>query len=189
MKRSLLLITLAMIATVSFAQITWNVKAGMNVSNYWGDDPDTDAKIGYRIGAGLEYSFTDMFSIQPSLFVASKGAKGDEFGYDVTINAIYLEAPVLGAARFRFHNDNAIVVAAGPYMAYGIGGKAKAAGEKISTFGDLDAERFDLGLCSGVTFEFGKFNVGLQGQFGLIEVYDGSDARNINMSIMVGYTF
>ncbi|NDV83674.1 porin family protein [Bacteroides sp. 51] len=185
MKRSLLLITLAMIATVSFAQLTWNVKGGMTVSNYWGDDPDTDAKIGYRIGGGLEYAFTDIFSLQPSLFIASKGAKAD----GLKINQVYLEAPVLGAARFRFQNDMAIVVAAGGYMAYGIGGKTKWGENSENTFGDGGLDRFDLGLASGVTLEFGKFNVGMDGQMGLIEPIDGMDARNLSMTIAVGYRF
>lgn len=189
MKRSLLLIALAMIATVSYAQLTWNVKAGMTINNYWGDDLDTNAKIGYRFGGGAEYAFTDIFSIQPSLYIASKGAKGKGVDKGMKFNPIYLESPVLGAARFRFQNDMAIVVAAGGYWAYGIGGKAKYRGNSESIFGDLDAERFDLGLASAVTLEFGKFTVGMDGQIGLIEIYDDMDARNISMSISVGYKF
>jgi len=50
-------------------------------------------------------------------------------------------------------------------------------------------ERFDIGLGSGVAFEFGHMNVSLDGQFGLIELMDHSDARNLSLSIGVGYRF
>ena len=189
MKKSVLLILFAMIVSTSFAQVTWNVKAGMNVSSYWDEDADTKSKVGFRIGGGMEYAFTEMFSLQPSVFVTSKGVKGKGVVKGVTINQVYLETPVMFAVRFKFENDMAIVVSAGSYFAYGIAGKMKLGGEKVSTFGDADFERFDLGLGSGVAFEFGKFNVSLDGQFGLLEVYEDSDMRNMNFSIGVGYRF
>lgn len=189
MKKSLLFVVFALIASTSFAQLSWNVKAGMNVSNFWGDDPDMKAKVGFKIGGGLEYAFTDIFSIQPSLFVSTKGAKGKGGSKGITINQVYLETPVMGTARFRFQGDMAVVVGAGSYIAYGVGGKTKGRGYDGGTFSDYDMDRFDFGLCSGVTFEFGQFNVGLDGQMGLVEIIDHTDTRNLNLTIGVGYRF
>lgn len=189
MKRGLLLIALAMIASVSFAQVTWNVKAGMNFSSYWDEDDDVKSKVGFRVGGGMEYAFTEMLSLQPSVFVTSKGAKGKGVIKGAKINQVYLETPVMLALRFKFQNDMAIVVSAGSYLAYGIGGKMKFQGKKVSTFSDADFERFDFGMGSGVAFEFGKFNVSLDGQFGLLEVVDDSDMRNMNFSMGLGYRF
>lgn len=189
MKKSLLLVVFALIASTSFAQLTWNVKAGMNVSNYWGDDPDTNAKVGFKMGGGLEYAFTDIFSIQPSLFVSTKGAKGKGAAKGFKTNQVYLETPVMATARFRFQDQMAVVVGAGSYIAYGVGGKTKGNGFDGGTFSDYDMDRFDFGLCSGVTFEFDHFNVGLDGQMGLVKMIDGIDARNLNLTIGVGYRF
>ena len=38
----------------------------MNMSNFTGDS-DTDMRVGFNVGVGMEYQFTDMWSIQPSL--------------------------------------------------------------------------------------------------------------------------
>lgn len=51
--------------------------------------------------------------------LSTKGAKEDE----VTMNAVYLELPVMAAARIKVADNTNIVISAGPYLAYGVGGK------------------------------------------------------------------
>ena len=172
-------------------------KFGMNMSNFTGD-MDTDMRIGFNVGVGMEYQFSDMWSIQPSLMFTQKGAKQDE----VKMNPMYLEIPVLAAARFAIADNQNIVVKAGPYFAFGIAGKAKyeyeGKSKKLELFGDGDdqegAKRFDLGLGVGVAYEIGKFFVSLDGEFGLTKVIDFevdgvSNPKNMNFSIGVGYKF
>lgn len=79
MKKSVLFVLFALISVAGFSQITgWNAKVGMNFSNYTGD-LDLNAKVGFKLGGGFEYAFTDTWSLQPSLFLTSKGAnKGEE---------------------------------------------------------------------------------------------------------------
>lgn len=189
MKKSILFVLFALISVASFSQITgWNAKVGMNISNYTGD-ADLNAKVGFRIGGGFEYGLDNTWSIQPSLFLSTKGAKQD----GVTLNPIYLELPVMAAARFNVADNTNIVVSAGPYVACGIAGKAKVEeGDlEVSTdiFGDDKFKRFDAGLGVGVAGEFGKIIVGLDGQFGLVEVMKEGNPRNLNISISVGYKF
>ena len=73
---------------------------------------DTDMRIGFNVGVGMEYQFSDMWSIQPSLMFTQKGAKQDE----VKMNPMYLEIPVLAAARFAIADNQNIVVKVGPYF-------------------------------------------------------------------------
>ncbi len=54
-------------------------------------------------------------------FLSTKGAKKD----GNSINAMYLELPVMAAARFNVADNTNIVVNAGPYLACGIAGKTK----------------------------------------------------------------
>lgn len=186
MKKSILLVLFTFISVTAFSQISWNAKVGMNISNYTGDD-DLAAKVGFKIGGGLEYGFTDIWSLQPSLFLTTKGAKEDE----ATMNAMYLELPVMAAARINVANNTNIVISAGPYLAYGVGGKisVETSGVEVSvdTFDALD--RFDAGLGLGVAAEFGKIVVGLDGQFGLVDVMKIGNPKNINFSISLGYKF
>ena len=156
MKKSVLTVLFALFCTMSFAQLSFNVKAGLNLSSYIGDNSDhSKFKPGVRLGVGMEYQFTDIISLQPSLFFSQKGAKYSE-GYegivdadaDVKINQLYLELPINVQFRFNIANNTNLVVATGPYLACGVGGKAKFDGEasignvginadeKIDTFGD-----------------------------------------------------
>ena len=56
MKKSVLFVLFALISVAGFSQITgWNAKVGMNISNYTGDT-DMNAKIGFKLGGGFEYT-------------------------------------------------------------------------------------------------------------------------------------
>lgn len=189
MRKSILFVLFAIISVTGFAQMRgWNVKAGMNISNFTGDS-DLNAKIGFKLGGGFEYGFTDTWSLQPSLFLSTKGAKKD--GYSV--NAMYLELPVMAAARFNVADNTNIVVNAGPYLACGVGGKSKidmGRGEySVKTFGSDGLRRFDAGLGVGVAAEFGNMIVGLDGQVGFVNVIKDVTAKNMNFSITLGYKF
>ena len=185
MKKGLIFVLFALVSIVSYSQISWNAKVGMNMSNFTGD-ADTDMRVGFNVGVGMEYQFTDMWSIQPSLMFTQKGAK---LG-DIKANPMSLELPVMAAARFAVVDGQNVVVKAGPYLACGIAGKYKIAGVKEDFFGDDAAKRFDFGLGVGVAYEINRFFVDLSGEFGLVKMYDGDGSpKNINFSIGVGYKF
>ena len=113
MKKGLIFVLFALVSIVSYSQVSWNAKVGMNMSNFTGD-AETDMKIGFNVGVGMEYQFTEMWSIQPSLMFTTKGAKAkiEESGYElkITDNPMYLEIPVLAAARFAVADNHNIVV-------------------------------------------------------------------------------
>ena len=197
MKKGLIFVLFALVSIVSYSQISWNAKVGMNMSNCTGD-MDTDMKIGFNVGVGMEYQFSDMWSIQPSLMLTQKGAKIKEDGETMKFNPMYLEIPVLAAARFAVADNQNIVVKAGPYFAFGVAGKVKVGDDKADFFGDGDdqfgGKRFDCGIGVGVAYEIGKFFVGLDGEFGFTNVVDFksdgvSNPKNMNFSIGVGYKF
>ncbi len=193
MKKGLIFVLFALVSIVSYSQISWNAKVGMNMSNFTGD-ADTDMKVGFNVGVGMEYQFTEMWSIQPSLMFTQKGAKAKGEGETTKYNPLYLEIPVLAAARFAVADNQNVVVKAGPYFAFGVAGKVKAGDVKADFFGDGDdqfgGKRFDAGLGVGVAYEINKFFVDLTGEFGLAKVTKGDGApKNMNFSIGVGYKF
>ena len=221
MKKGLIFVLFALVSIVSYSQISWNAKVGMNMSNLTGDvAEDSKMKIGFNVGVGMEYQFDEMWSIQPSLMFTTKGAKYEESVEGITasakFNPMYLELPVMAAARFAVADNQNIVVKAGPYFAYGLGGKMKmdisgdlggvSVGEifdelgipqeadifKSENKGGIGAKKFDFGLGVGVAYEFSKFFVDLTGEFGLTKLYkveEGSAPKNLNFSIGVGYKF
>mgnify|MGYP002452397515 CR=1 FL=1 len=94
MKKGLIFVLFALVSIVSYSQISWNAKVGMNMSNFTGD-ADTDMRVGFNVGVGMEYQFTDMWSIQPSLMFTQKGAK---LG-DIKANPMYLEPAGNGCCK------------------------------------------------------------------------------------------
>ena len=51
MKKGLIFVLFALVSIVSYSQISWNAKVGMNMSNFTGD-MDTDMRIGFNVGVG-----------------------------------------------------------------------------------------------------------------------------------------
>ena len=160
---------------------------------------------------GMEYQFSDLVSLQPSLFFSQKGAKYSS-GYsgsvvdadaDVKINQLYLELPINVQFRFNIADNTNLVIATGPYLACGIGGKAKFDGkasvgginingdEKVDTFSDdgLNYNRFDAGWNIGLGVEFGRILVGVDTQLGFCKIMDGDAPHNANIGITLGYKF
>lgn len=130
MKKCFLFMLFAMVSLAGFSQFKgWNAKVGMNLSSWTEDELDT--KLGFRAGVGTEYMFSNIFSLQPSLFFSLKGCKASDEGefenvqgkVKLTVNQMYLELPVMLAARFNVANNTNLVITAGPYAGYGIGGK------------------------------------------------------------------
>ena len=208
MKKVLFIALMAIFAVNASAQdIAFSVNAGVGMANFYGDGTDeSDAKFAYKVGVGMEVPFTEMWSLQTGLNFVSKGAKGDLEGVaDTKINALYLELPVMAGVRFAAGNDFNVLLKAGPYLAYGVGGKIKteattgadiiddnAKGE-VDTFGDNTMKRFDAGLGCGVSFEFSEFVIGLDGHFGLTNIAqksgDGFSPKNISAFLTLGYRF
>lgn len=213
LKTSLLAISL-LIGVAANAQeqpLTFGVKAGMNLSNYGGDAENTDAKIGFNVGVTVDYALTQDLFLMSGLDFSIKGAKAtekDSFGtveveYEYTSSPMYLQLPVHIGYKFEVSEGVKLNLHAGPYIAYGIGGKEKMkikgnvpgvdleADEDVDLFGKDGLNRFDFGLGLGVGVEFGKFGVGLGYDLGLANISGESDYKlsNMNAYLTVGYKF
>ena len=75
MKKKLITTLLLLLVCLSgYSQISWNAKAGVNISNTI-NSGNVDFKPGYQFGFGMDYYFNDHWGIQPSLMLISKGYK------------------------------------------------------------------------------------------------------------------
>ena len=200
MKKYLLTVLLGVFAIAGFSQVKWDARFGMNFSNQTKLD-DTKALPGFTMGVGMDYGFTENWSLQSGLMITSKGFKVKEMGEKLTVRPIYLDIPILAAYKFAISDNAKFVVNAGPYMAIGLGGKAKEhwdGGEDEKVFDDkgMDCKRFDLGIQYGIGLELGEhYLVNFTGQNGFItpydfpDGYDGDKPKNMSFAIGVGYRF
>lgn len=187
MKKYFLAMAMMLVAVAGFSQVRFDVRAGMSMANYAKAD-GADMKVGYTVGVGLDYAFTDMWSFQSGLMFSGKGAKAG----DVKFKPNYLDIPLLAALKLPIVDDVKFVVNAGPYLSCGLAGKYKVGSASTDFFGDADkglAKRFDVGLQYGVGAEFGNLLVNLNGQYGFVSPWKNGDAKNLDFYLTLGYRF
>lgn len=198
MKKFLMTAVLGMFALAGFSQVKWDAKVGMNFSNMTKFD-DTKALPGFNLGVGMDYGFSENWSLQSGLMISSKCYKVKDYA---KVRPIYLDIPILAAYKFNISDNTKFVINAGPYLAFGLGGKCKFdEGGDYKLFKGEDGEdaeysRFDLGIQYGIGLEIGDhYLVNLTGQNGFIspfdypDGYDGDKPKNMTFSIGVGYRF
>lgn len=195
MKKFLMTAVLGMFALAGFSQVKWDAKFGMNFSNMTKFE-DTKALPGFQLGVGMDYGFSENWSLQSGLMISSKGYKVKEGEYKETTRPIYLDIPILAAYKFNISDNTKFVINAGPYLAFGLGGKNKVDGvdESEKVFGENGWNRFDLGIQYGIGLELSdRYLINLTGQNGFIcpwDTEDGEDKpKNMTFSIGVGYRF
>lgn len=174
--------------------VSFQAKAGVGIASFWGKNTEGKAKFAYKAGAGMDYAFNKVWSLLPSLNFVSKGYKEEEAGIGkASMNELYLELPIMVAACLNFTKNSGLLLSAGPYVAYGIGGKTSVVVEKkiptivgfetvedeykLGTFGHIDDgkmgnKRFDAGVGLSITYENRNIILGLESQLGLINVND-----------------
>jgi len=131
-KKAISLLVFTFVLSPCFAQVKWGVQAGLNFSTLIAKDLDgnrvnTSSVPGIYLGLGIGIPLSERFSIEPSLVYAKRGSKAHEtsmfgWGKDFDARVSYVELPVslqynpeIGPGR--------LLIAAGPYLAYGTGGK------------------------------------------------------------------
>lgn len=77
MKQTILTIFFAIIALGASAQspISFQVKAGVGTSNFYGENVESDTRIAYKVGVGMNYELNRTWVVQPSLNFVSIGAR------------------------------------------------------------------------------------------------------------------
>lgn len=193
MKKFLMTAVLGMFALAGFSQVKWDAKFGMNFSNMTKAE-GTKALPGFNLGVGMDYGFSENWSLQSGLMISSKGFKFKEGDWKDKYRPIYLDIPILAAYKFNISDNTKFVINAGPYLAIGLGGKNKETDEEDIKLFDKDGydwKRFDLGIQYGIGLELSdRYLINLTGQNGFISPVDGGDdPKNMTFTIGVGYRF
>ena len=200
-KLSLVIALLSMVSLVSAQHTSYSIKGGLNMSNFYGDElNDKNMKTGFHIGVGADFEFAPNMGIQSGLFFTSKGAKytTDLVSTELNANANFLQLPLHFAYKIDVMPGTRVVLHAGPYVAYGIGGKTSAGNLEVDTFKDDSSvnafnglKPFDAGLGLGVGAEFGPILVDLGWDMGLTNIsrIDNADLKTQNAYLSVGYKF
>lgn len=185
MKKMILMATLILLVATANAQLSWTVRVGANVSGI--ENSDSQMKLGWKVGAGADYSFSKLFSLRPMLCYSTKGSTYGSntmgFSPDEVLKLGYLEMPVLASFHFLLGKTTSLAANAGPYFASRI--------TKSPSGTTIDYKKFDAGLQCGLDFSIKKFIIGAEAQYGLTSLAKttSGNLHNINYSLVFGYKF
>lgn len=219
MMRTLFTLLLLTLSTALSAQ-HWQLHAGGGLATQLRGGQVVGA---YRFGVGYEHEFDQHWTIAPALLVSGKGWKDDdrltrviddetgapavtEEGTPVystmgrKATATYLEAVIPINYYLRTGTARYVVLAAGPYLALGLGGNTETRGDgsaegsaklyyEHNTFGASGIRRFDLGLYGFAGYQFASgLSAGISADLGALRVRK-SGPRNAAALVSLTYTF
>jgi len=213
-----------LVTTLSFAQGTVNSKTsfgilgGVNLQNINGKDMsgdklENDMIIGFHAGVNVQLPVAPEFYFQPGLMYSTKGAKNTQGVLEGSYNLSYVELPLNFVYKALLGNGY-FLLGFGPYIAYGIGGKATYEGGAASVETDIEFKNevesgdplttvyvkpFDAGanLFFGYELPAGLF-FHLNTQFGLLDINpkdnritgeNNSILKNTGYGLSLGYRF
>ena len=213
MKRILILGVAIAVVGMAKAQTngtSFGIKAGVNFQNLTGKDVNGDKlnnklKTGFAAGVNAQIPVATDFYVQPGVEFNQKGAKSNDGDYksslsyiDIPVSLVY--KPLVGAGH--------VIFGFGPYIGFGIGGRATGPGGDadikfkndvtISDFnsGDVYFKRIDAGANIFAGYEMSnKLSIQLNTQLGLVKVnpnYEGipndkSSVKNTGFGVSLGY--
>ena len=191
------------------------VLGGVNLQNLNGKDSEgdkltNDMIVGFHAGVNVQIPIAPGFFFQPGLMFSTKGAKNTGGLLESTYKLSYIELP-LNLVYKGMLGNGFIMIGFGPYVAYGIGGKAVFEGGAVSLESDIEFQNvveltdpitavyfkaFDAGgnifvgyeMASGIFFQ-------LNTQLGMLKINpedkriigDESIVKNTGFGLSLGY--
>ncbi len=196
----------------------FGIRAGLNLSNLRVDEAEAGMSpkslASFHVGGSWQHLLTPSMPLylETGLYISQKGCKVKEGGFELTIKPLYMQVPVLAVYRFETAAGISLQPFLGPYVAYGLSGKAKVSMGDYSSKADLFKEsnyedsdgdpqptqqllkRFDAGLRLGVGATWNNLYFSLGYDLGLTDnvkedEYGVVYARNRTFTISAGYNF
>ena len=183
-------------------QLTFGVKAGLNVSNVYdsqGEEFDNDAKLGLAAGAFVAIPLGTYLGVQPEVLFSQKGFKatgsvlGSDYEFKRTTN--WLDVPLLIAVK----PSSTVTLLAGPQFSFLIDGKYDFDSDIVSggveqEFDNDDERKSILCLTGGLDITLDNLVIGGRAGFDLKENNkDGTSEtpryKNVWIQATIGYRF
>jgi hypothetical protein len=195
-----LVICLMFAVTNMQAQIKFGPKVGLNLSTMTlkssGISIDPKTHVGFNVGVISEITLAGKLALQPGIFYSAKGSKytlGEESG---TFSPSFVEIPVNVLYKIDVGGLK-VFVNAGPYFAYGVGGKIKSGGESQDIkFGSTDSDDLkplDIGLNIGAGVEISNIIISANYGLGLANLSpvttDDTEMKIKVIGFSLGYLF
>ncbi|MEN8248979.1 MAG: porin family protein [Bacteroidota bacterium] len=167
-----LLMLIPLAASLQAQNITYGVKAGLNLNNLnispEEDPPAPKLRPGIHFGVFLQYNLTEAISIHPEISVSTQGANDRDPEVDQRVKLTYVNIPVL----VKYQLPVGVNLFAGPQIGFLVGGtfeeEEKGSGEQ-DNYQARDYYKgtdFSFGFGAGYSLDMGidiniRYNLGL----------------------------
>ena len=200
MKKVFVLIAAAIVCMSASAQVQFGVKAGFDMTHFWGEDAPSGWQPNYQVGLMMEYKFNPTFAIAPEVVFAAQGGKEtDKVDVDEipgmveakgTFHTNYINVPLM----LKFYATPAFSIDFGPQVGFNVYSKmtasGKAGGIEVKETVDLKdyTNTVDFGLGLGATYNLTN-NAFVQARYnlGLTKVFDIEDSHEKNGNLQVAF--
>lgn len=140
-----MLLVLLLSVSFTFAQspkMSFAVLGGVNLQNLNGKDSESnklenDMILGFHAGVNVQIPVAPEFYFQPGILFSTKGGKNANNPITATYKLSYVELPLNLVYKGMLGNGY-VMIGFGPYVAYGIGGKAIFEGGAVSLESDIE---------------------------------------------------
>ena len=186
-KKIIITVCMAMTVLTGLAQspLSFHAKAGIGTSHFHGKHSSSDTQIAYKAGVGAEYVLNKTWVLQSALEFVSIGGK-DEISHigKAKMHELYLQIPLMIAARLHLGKDYHASLSVGPYAAIGVAGKTSGETYDYSSSSMQGGYQFKIDTFgSMVDGKMGnnRFIIGAETQVGLVKV-------NEQINQMIGHS-
>lgn len=167
------------------SNMIWLVRAGLTFASY--NEDEVKSRTGFNVGVEFQKPFNRGFYWGAGLGLKSKGYKEKLFDSTLTLTA--LEIPLNIGYKFDLSSDVKLDLHAGAFANVDLFGKLKSSYGEVS-IGDFEKySRLGGGLSAGAGIWYQQFNFNLTIQWGLLEQWDLSSAKESNILLSLGYAF
>ena len=148
------------------AQLHFGAKAGLNMSNFVGNNSPHGMKVNYHVGGFVELGLFGPLSIAPEVLFSTQGGKQDLSDFQVgdIVNqkgkvewiTNYVNIPVM----LKLNVIGGLSVEAGPQFGFNVTSKCVVAADNFEGVeSDLDdnTKKFDFALGIGATYNINRF--------------------------------
>ena len=205
MKKTMIaLVCMLMAAGTAMAQktFTFGPKVGVDYTHWWGKNINDESALSYQAGVFMEYRMNNKFAIAPEVVFAAHNRPKMEWhswmneypacdgDVTTTYHTNYLNIPVM----FKYYVTPSLSIDLGPQFGFKVydryTDKWEERGREMKEKHSLGYRNFDFGLGLGATYNFTeRFFVQVRYTLSLTTLYEGSNARNGNAQLSIGYRF
>ena len=164
MKKLLFSIPAILLFNISFAQVHFGFKGGLNLANVKNEGHDNNkARPGFHAGGLLQFDLQNKFFLRSELLYSVKGyrAPSTQFSGEATVSLNYVNVVVLAG----YQPADKLSVFIGPEFGFLTAAKSKIDGRKFDI--SHSYRDFDIGIDLGAAYQLNKyFGIDLRYNYG-----------------------